>query len=97
METEQEMRTKLERFPLPDWVWDQYATDQRINDNGILVDLDLAEHAINVDDAYREHCVDEEKELTGLDNPGSPTQLKNGSMTTGAPSTPLRKKTFKQH
>lgn len=91
VETEQEMRTKLERFPLPDWVWGQYATDQRINDNGILVDLDLAAHAINVDDAYREHCVDEAKELTGLDNPGSPAQLKTWLDDNGCPIESLAK------
>ncbi|AEG81707.1 DNA polymerase bacteriophage-type [Corynebacterium ulcerans 809] len=85
VETEQEMRTKLERFPLPDWVWDQYATDQRINDNGIRIDLDLAAHAITVDDVYREHCVDEAQELTGLENPGSPTQLQNWLNVNGCP------------
>lgn len=72
---ENEMRAKLSRFPLPTDTWRDYATDQRINDNGIRVDITFAEQAIAADAAFRDHCVDEARELTGLDNPASPKQL----------------------
>lgn len=75
VEVETNIRHQLERFPLPDWVWGEYWTDQRINDTGIRVDLDLARAAIDADTHHRQVCMDESRELTGLDNPNSPTQL----------------------
>lgn len=76
MEVENQLRAKLAGFPLPDWVWDEYALDQRINDRGIRIDADFAQAAINADEAHRNSLMDEAKHLTGLDNPGSPAQLK---------------------
>lgn len=69
------IRERIERFPLPDWLWDQYATDQRINDTGIQVDTGFAKQAIAADRQYAAHCLDEAREITGLDNPGSYQQL----------------------
>lgn len=73
---ENQLRDKLSGFPLPDWVWDEYALDQRINDRGIRLDADFAQAAINADEAHRDSLMNEAKHLTGLDNPGSPAQLK---------------------
>ena len=73
---ENQLRDKLSGFPLPDWVWDEYALDQRINDRGIRLDADFAQAAINADEAHRDSLMEEAKHLTGLDNPGSPAQLK---------------------
>lgn len=44
--TERDIRKRLETFPLPDREWDVYRLDQRINDRGVLVDMDLVEKAI---------------------------------------------------
>lgn len=73
---ENQLRDKLSGFPLPEWVWDEYALDQRINDRGIRLDADFAQAAINADEAHRDSLMNEAKHLTGLDNPGSPAQLK---------------------
>lgn len=73
---EDAIRQKIQRLPLPQWVWDQYATDQRINDHGIKIDTEFARQAIEADRTYRKHCFEEARELTGLDNPGSAMQLK---------------------
>lgn len=76
VEVENQLRDKLSGFPLPDWVWDEYALDQHINDRGIRIDADFAQAAIDADETHRDSLMDEAKQLTGLDNPGSPAQLK---------------------
>lgn len=76
VEVENQLREKLKAFPLPDWVWDEYALDQKINDRGIRIDEDFARAAIRADENHRQNLMGEAKRLTGLDNPGSPAQLK---------------------
>lgn len=50
--------------------------DQRINDRGVAVDTELATMATRLDAENRRHLTEEAKNLTGLENPNSPTQLK---------------------
>lgn len=76
VETEMEIEDKLSRFPVPDDVWEQYAMDQRINDTGVKLDLDLAKNAIRCDETLRAKYLSRAQELTGLENPNSPIQLK---------------------
>lgn len=75
VEVETQIRHRLERFPLPDWLWRQYVDDQTINDRGIRVDTSLAQAAITIDTTHRDDCMTEAQRITGLDNPNSPTQL----------------------
>ena len=42
------IKAKLSKFPVPDFVWDEYHIDQEINDRGILVDMPLVENAIAI-------------------------------------------------
>ena len=49
VETEMEIQKKLARFPVPEFVWDEYHLDQEINDRGIRVDMQMVENAIRVD------------------------------------------------
>ena len=85
VEVENELRAKLGAVPLPDLVWEEYGVDQRINDRGIRLDLELAQAAVKIDAEFREHCLDEARELTGLDNPASPTQLLEWLHAQGTP------------
>ena len=41
VETEMAIQEKLSRFPVPDFVWDEYHHDQEINDRGIRLDMTL--------------------------------------------------------
>lgn len=50
--------------------------DQKINDRGVLVDLDLARHAIDIDRRYNEKAMRDARAMTGLQNPGSDQQMK---------------------
>lgn len=92
VETEMEILTKVSRFPVPDFLWQQYATDQRINDRGIEIDRTLAEQAIRCDEEMRERNLARAQELTGLDNPNSPIQLKDWLIGQGVTVSSLSKK-----
>lgn len=50
--------------------------DQRINDYGVRVNNELVENAIHCDEIYQKELVDEAIDLTELENPNSPAQLK---------------------
>lgn len=54
-----------------------YILDQKINDYGVLVDPELANNAVEIDQRFTEENKARMAEITGLDNPNSPIQLKN--------------------
>lgn len=74
--TERAVRKALEQWPLPEHEWKLYALDQIINDRGVRVDKKLVKNAIAVDSAFSAQAYQRAKELTGLENPGSVSQLK---------------------
>lgn len=76
VETEIEIHNRLMKFPVLEQEWDNYHLDQRINDRGILVDVDFVNHAIKCDEINSETNMEKAKNLTGLDNPNSVKQLK---------------------
>lgn len=76
VETEMEIKKKLSAFPMPQSEWENYWIDQNINDRGILIDESLVDSAIKFDEILREENMDRAIELTGLENPNSPLQLK---------------------
>jgi DNA polymerase len=73
----------LQRFPVPEFERELWATDARINERGVMVDTELAEAAMAVDKAFREEHAEEMRKLTGLDNPNSVAQLKEWLMAVG--------------
>lgn len=76
VETEMAIKKKLSAFPMPQSEWENYWIDQNINDRGILIDGVLVDSAIKFDEILREENMDRAIELTGLENPNSPLQLK---------------------
>ena len=76
VETEMEIKKKLSAFPMPQSEWENYWIDQNINDRGILIDEVLVDSAIKFDEILRDENMDRAIELTGLENPNSPLQLK---------------------
>ena len=86
VETEMEIQKRLSKFPVPDFVWEEYIIDQQINDRGVLVDMELVNQAIAMDHRSREELTKAMKEFTSLENPNSVQQMKewlaeNGLMT----------------
>lgn len=77
VEVEQEIRRKLDgRNPLTETERKAWFLDQTINDRGVMIDVNLARNASIIDDQYKQGLVEELKNLTGLSNPNSVTQLK---------------------
>lgn len=72
-----EVLRKIRAFPMPDFLWEQWYQDQRINDRGALVDLEFVRSAIFIDEIIGKELQDRLKELTKLENPGSVVQLKS--------------------
>lgn len=73
---ESTIRERLRIYPIPVEEQELWELDQHMNDNGVLLDMDLAGKIIRYDAAYRDRLLDEARELTGLGNPNSLPQLK---------------------
>lgn len=73
---EREIFKRLEAYIIPDIERKMYVLDQNINDRGILVDMELAESAIAVDNTYTSILTQHAQQLTGLENPNSPVQIR---------------------
>ena len=75
VETEQAIERRLSRFPVPEFVWQEYALDQTVNDRGIQLDLQLVQQAIRMDALTKDKLLQRMKALTHLENPNSVYQL----------------------
>lgn len=95
VETEMGIADKISRFPVPDFIWDQYVLDQQINDLGVGIDRDFVSQAIKCDSTSHERYLNRAIEITGLSNPNSPIQLKEWLAGQGAEVTSLTKKEVK--
>lgn len=91
VEAELEIDRKLSRFPVPDFIWQEFYLDQEINDRGILVDMQLADKAISLDAEAKEELTAEMQRLTGVENPNSVYQLLDWLETQGYKSDSLGK------
>ena len=91
VETEQAIERRLSRFPVPEFVWQEYALDQTVNDRGIQVDLQLVQQAIRMDALTKDKLLQRMKALTHLDNPNSVYQLLGWLETHGYSSDSLGK------
>lgn len=83
VETEIEIHNRLSKFPVLDQEWDNYHLNERINDLGIMIDMDFVEHAIKCDEENQETNIEKAKLITGVDNPNSPKQLKEWLLEQG--------------
>lgn len=77
VEVEMSIQEKLSRFPVPDFLWQEFYLDQQINDRGIGIDPLFVESAIKLDQEVKTHLVDELKHVTGLENPNSVLQMRS--------------------
>ncbi len=86
------IKEKLKKFPVPQQVWDEWFTDQEINDRGVLLSMDLVDNAIAIDEKSRAESVGRLKAITGLDNPNSPLQMRGWLKEHGIETDSLDKK-----
>ena len=80
------------KFPVPDFVWDEYHLDQEINDRGIAIDLAVVENAIAFDEKSKSSLMTAMQDITNLDNPNSVAQLKQWLSENGIEAESLGKK-----
>lgn len=95
VEVELAIKEKLAKFPVPDFVWDEYHLDQEINDRGILLDMHFVEQAITVDAQTKVYLRSKIQEQTGLENPNSVVQMKGWLSDNGVQAESLDKKAVK--
>ena len=86
------IKDKLKKYPVPDFVWEEYYLDQRINDRGIALDMDLVRSAIAIDKRSKDLLTQKMQELTNLDNPNSVQQMKEWLSDNGMEMGSLGKK-----
>lgn len=92
VEVEMQIQERLQKFPVPEFVWDEYHLDQEINDRGILVDMPFVKKCIEIDKVSHEKLMAKMKELTNLENPNSVTQMKSWLSDNGVETETLGKK-----
>ncbi|MDY3256810.1 MAG: DNA polymerase, partial [Ruminococcus callidus] len=96
VEVELKIQRYLSEIPVPDFIWEEFYIDQRINDRGILVDTDFAAKAVELDSIVRKELFQKLSELTHLDNPNSPAQMKEWLMCRGIETESLDKKSVQK-
>ena len=96
VETEMAIQQKLSKFPVPEFLWEEYHLDQEINDRGIQLDMVLVEQAIAIDERSREELSAKMRQLTALENPNSVHQMKEWLTKHGLEVDSLDKKAVKE-
>ena len=96
VETEMAIQQKLSKFPVPEFLWEEYHLDQEINDRGIQLDMALVEQAIAIDERSREELSAKMRQLTALENPNSVQQMKEWLTKHGLEVDSLDKKAVKE-
>ena len=93
VEVEQQILAKVRRLTAPTFDEELYTADQEINDRGVMIDRILVDAAARFDDEYKAQLLAEAQQLTGMENPNSPAQIKEYlSRTTGFTIQSLNKK-----
>ena len=92
VEVEMAIQDKLRKFPVPDFVWEEYVLDQQINDCGIALDMAVVDNAIGFDERSKALLLSKMQELTSLENPNSVQQMKQWLYENGLEVDSLGKK-----
>ena len=74
--TEQAVRDSLKWFTVSDFEKEVWAFDQKINNRGVTVNMDLVTQAIRIDAIITQEAIEEMQSLTDISNPRSAAQVK---------------------
>ena len=96
VEVEIAIQQRLAKYPVPNFVWNEYHLDQQINDRGIGVDMELVRHAITINEDIKNEITAEIQSLTMLDNPNSVQQMKEWLAENGMETESLGKQAVKE-
>ena len=72
---EMAIMNKLKSVKVPENEWEQWRMDIRMNERGIALDTDLVDSSLWISEYWNEKLMDEARDITGLDNPNSTSQL----------------------
>lgn len=75
VESERAVRKILEKYSLLDTEKNLWELDQKINDNGVLIDMELVDGALTIDEKIKADAREQAKKLTGGLNVNSNIQL----------------------
>ena len=92
--TEKEIWSKLIGFGWPKSEKELWNLDQRMNDHGVRLDVPMIEKIVDYDNERKAELLEEAKELTGLQNPNSLSQLKGWLADQGVVMTSITKDTI---
>lgn len=92
VEVEMAIQKRLSKYPVPDFIWDEYHLDQEINDRGIALDMDVVENAITFDERSKTALSETMQDITGVENPNSVMQMKAWLSENGIEAESLGKK-----
>ena len=92
VEVEMQIQQRLAKFPVPEFVWEEYRQDQEINDRGIGVDMEMVTQAIAMDGRSKSELSAAMQKLTELENPNSVQQMKQWLSENGMETDSLDKK-----
>lgn len=73
---EKAIRKRLDAYPLPEHEQQLWIMDIWMNSQGVEIDQDLVQGAIAIDQETTEELMADMRQITGLDNPNSPSQHK---------------------
>lgn len=96
VEVELSIQQRLKKYPVPDFVWEEFWLDQEINDRGIALDIEMAKNAVTFDEKSKEQLVAKIQDLTGIENPNSVMQMKAWLSENGIETESLDKKAVKE-
>ena len=95
VDVEQAIRKRVRRLQPAAFDELLYIADQEINDRGVMIDQVLVDAAARFDDEYKAELLKQAQEMTGMENPNSPAQIKEWiSRVTGFTVASLNKKNF---
>lgn len=92
VEVEMAIKQRLAKFPVPEFIWEEYHLDQEINDRGIAIDMNLVTNAIAFDKRSKKELSEQIQSMTDIDNPNSVVQMKSWLSEKGIEAETLGKK-----
>ena len=93
VEVEMSIQKRLAKYPVSDAEWNNYILDQKINDCGVMLDMDLVAEAIRCSKLMHAEQLEAARSITGLENPNSVAQLKTWLTEQGVEVESLSKET----
>lgn len=96
VEVEMAIKKRLAKYPVPDFIWNEYHLDQEINDRGIMLDMQVVKNAITFDEKSKSELILSMQNITNLDNPNSVVQMKQWLSDQGVEMESLGKKEVAQ-